>query len=526
MEKMKTWFGERENRILCLKLAMALLFPFLLCVLYCLKEGAWIGQLHFASAQNNDNLFYYKQVEGMVKYGIPQGFFGFNESSAQVFSFAAWSPVALFPWALWGRFFGWNYASLLTCNIFLLSLVMALIVYWVRPNWKQMLFTAIMVAGFPSITRYLMSCLAETIMVTFVLLFYGLALGYAKRESKGKLIAMFAVATYLTWIRPYMVLLLLLPGLFLFLKNKKQGILITGGAMVANVVVYFLISAYFTADYFQGLYNFSLFSVFGEYGVVKGTYQLILQVLHTLDALLYAMKLSLTEGSFLGANYCVLVLLLVLTVVVIIDLIRRKEEKLQLFIVLHYVITVVISTAALLLLMQKMNETSRHIMSFVAAGMLLLGLVGTRNSWKEIWKPVLVGALCVLLYHIYPDDGQDFQVPVLLPEKYEEEQNWQDINASIVLESEDTPTFANTVIWVYADEVQGVSQRMSWQHMLSLPEGVGISCCSAEYLMENWKTLKSRYITTFAYGEIAKLCEESGFEKIGEANGKVMYKRY
>ena len=57
MEKMKTWFGERENRILCLKLAMALLFPFLLCVLYCLKEGAWIGQLHFASAQNNDNLF-------------------------------------------------------------------------------------------------------------------------------------------------------------------------------------------------------------------------------------------------------------------------------------------------------------------------------------------------------------------------------------------------------------------------------------------------------------------------------------
>ena len=27
----------------------------------------------------------------------------------------------------------------------------------------------------------------------------------------------------------------------------------------------------------------------------------------------------------------------------------------------------------------------------------------------------------LLLYHIYPDDGQDFQVPVLLPEKYEEE---------------------------------------------------------------------------------------------------------
>lgn len=526
MKKLKSWLSERENRILCGKLAVALFFPFLLCVLYCLREGAWIGQLHFASAQNNDNLFYYKQVEGMVKYGIPQGYFGFNESAAEVFSFAAWSPVALFPWALWGLIFGWNYASLLTCNIFLLSLVLTLTVYWVRPGWKQMLFTAVMFATFPPVTRYLMSCLAETLMVTFVLLFYGLALGYAKRESRGKLIGMFAVAGYLTWIRPYMVLLLLLPGVFLFLKSKKRGLWVTGTTMITNLVAYFVISAYFTADYFQGLYNFSLFSGFREYGVFKGMYQLLLQVLRTLDSLLYTMKLSLTEGSFLGSNYCVLALLILLTVLLTIRLLRRKEEKLQLYIVLHYVITVVISTAALLLLMQKMNETSRHIMSFVAAGMLLLGCITVQNSWKEVWKPLLVGLLCLLLYHIYPDDGQDYQVPILMPEKYEEEQNWLEINDQIVLETEETPSFANTVIWVYADEVEGASERMSWQHMLSLPEGMGISCCSGEFLVQNWNELKSRYITTLVNGEIAKLCEESGYEKIGEANGKVLYKRY
>jgi len=526
VKKVKSWLGERKNRILCLKLAMAFLFPFLLCVLYCLKEGAWIGQLHFASAQNNDNLFYYKQVEGMVKYGIPQGYFGFNESNAQIFSFAAWSPVVLFPWALWGMIFGWNYVSLLTCNIFLLSLVLALIVHWVRPKWKDMLFTAVMLAAFPSITRYLMSCLAETIIVTFVLLFYGMALGYARCESRGKLISMFVVAGYLTWIRPYMVLLLLLPGLFLFLKNKRQGLLVTGGTMAINVVVYFLISAYFTADYFQGLYNFSLFSGFREYGLLKGTYHLLLQVLHTLDALLYAMKLSITEGSFLGANYCVLALLVLLIIVLIICLLRKKDKKLQLYIILHYVITVVISTAALLLLMQKMNETSRHIMSFVAAGMLILGCVTVQTSWKEVWKPILVVSLCILLYHLYPDDGQDFQVPILIPEKYEEEQCWNEINAHIVLELERTPSFANTVIWVYSDEIEGNSQRMSWQHMLSLPEGVGISCCGSDYLKDNWNELRSRYITTLVNGEIDKLCEESGFEKIGEANGKVIYKRY
>ncbi len=526
MEKIKSWFGEPENRILCLKLAIALLFPFLLCVLYCLKEGVWIGQLHFASAQNNDNLFYYKQVEGMVKFGIPQGYFGFNESNAQIFSFAAWSPVALLPWALWGKVFGWNYASLLACNIFLLALVLGLIVYWVRPSWRQMLFVAIMVIPFPSVTRYMMSCLAETLMVTFAVLFYGMALGYAKQQSRGKLIGMFVLASYLTWIRPYMVLLLLLPGAFLFLKNKKYGLLLTGGIMVINVAAYFVISAFFTAAYFQGLYNFSLFSVFGEYGLVKGIYQLILQIWNTLTSLLYTMKLSLTEGSFLGSNYCVLALLLLLMVVVIISLLRKKEEKLLIFVVVHYVATVVISTAALLLLMQKVNETSRHIMSFVAAGMLLLGLVGARISWKEIWKPVLVGALCVLLYHIYPDDRQDFQVPVLIPEKYEEEQAWRDINSKIILETEGTPSFANTVIWVYADEVEEVYQIMPWQHMLSLPEGVGISCCSSEFLVQNWNELKSRYITTFSEGEIAKLCQESGFEKIGEAGGKVIYKRY
>ena len=99
---------DKVKKAALLKYAVIFAFPFLLCFLYCVFRGINIFQLYLPNSHNNDSLFYYKLVEGILSDGIPRGFYGFNESRALVGSFAAWSPALLLPWTIWGfLFYNW-----------------------------------------------------------------------------------------------------------------------------------------------------------------------------------------------------------------------------------------------------------------------------------------------------------------------------------------------------------------------------------------------------------------------------------
>ena len=163
MEKFLAWWrrGQRDDMLLK-SLALALL-PLLCCVVYCALQGRWIGDVYLPASQWNDELFYYKQVESILNGGYPLGYFGFNESHALKLSFAAWSPVLVFPWVLWGLVFGWNLMSPILCNIFLMSLSCFLYVWLVRPSWKQMGVLGLLFCLYTNFPRYMLSGMAEVI---------------------------------------------------------------------------------------------------------------------------------------------------------------------------------------------------------------------------------------------------------------------------------------------------------------------------------------------------------------------------
>jgi len=62
--------------------------PLLVCAITCALQGYAIWDAYIPASDWNDELFYFKQVDGMVKYGFPYGYFGFNESHAEVLSFS------------------------------------------------------------------------------------------------------------------------------------------------------------------------------------------------------------------------------------------------------------------------------------------------------------------------------------------------------------------------------------------------------------------------------------------------------
>ena len=134
MNKFLEWWKEDKRYILLLKALLMALLPVMCCVVTTVAEGASIGAVYLPSSEWNDELFYYKQVESIVEFGYPQGYYGFNESHGLKLSFAAWSPVLVLPWIVWGLLFGWNMLSPVICNILLMTVAMLLFVWFVNNN--------------------------------------------------------------------------------------------------------------------------------------------------------------------------------------------------------------------------------------------------------------------------------------------------------------------------------------------------------------------------------------------------------
>lgn len=521
MIKIKKWFHKDDNRHQLFKIICAFLFPILVCALHCLRLDGNLGDIFLANSQNNDDLFYFKQVESIIEYGIPQGFFGFNESHGANLSFAAWSPLTLIIWAIWGKIFGWSISSYYWCNIIFHSLAFAFFVWQVKPKAKQMLAAGILIGLFPGFSKYTLSCLVETHMISYMVFFYGMALGYAKEAKIWKLVGMFLLGGFLTCIRPYLVLLIILPGIFVFMKKKWVGIIITSVAGAVSVTGYFAISKYMTAAYFTPLFDKSIFTRFINEGFYAGARYIAYECLYWAQSLGDYIKLSFTNGKFMGSNYCVLFLLCILLLVMFIGY-TRKKKPLYAVIYFHYIFTSLISVTALLVIMHKMNEGSRHIISLIIVGCLLVSFM---KNWKAFWRPLIPIALILFLFYYYPDDGQDYQIPLRTQERYEEQQAWNELVKDMQL-SDNVPSYENTVIWTFSDRIDDNMYYMDWQPMLALPTGMGISCCQVEYLENNWNNIQSRYIITEINGQVSQMCETSGYTQIAAHNNTVIYQRY
>ncbi|MBQ7926513.1 MAG: hypothetical protein IJ335_09510, partial [Lachnospiraceae bacterium] len=178
MERFVTWWKTEKRYMVLLKACLVALLPILCCVVHCAIDGARIGQVYLPASPWNDELFYFKQVEAIVDYGYPRGYYGFNESHALKLSFAAWSPVLVFPWIIWGKLFGWTYLSPIICNIVLLTLACFLFVWLVKPSWKQIGLLAMLFALFPLYVRYMLSGMPEIICMSMLIVFYGVCINY------------------------------------------------------------------------------------------------------------------------------------------------------------------------------------------------------------------------------------------------------------------------------------------------------------------------------------------------------------
>lgn len=282
--------------------------PLLCCLVYTAGEGRSLAEVYVPASEWNDELFYYKQVESILNFGYPQGYFGFNESHALKLSFAAWSPVLVFPWLAWGAVFGWNLMSPIFCNIFLMSLCCFLFVWLVRPTWKQMGVLTFLFCLYKPFVRYMLSAMAEVICFAVLILFYSMAVNYLRREKDYKLVMLMAMSGLMVLMRPYMALFMLLPIYFWIRRgNSRAGKWRNAAAgvilLAAVLGIYACINHYLGAEYFTPLFYTDWISAFFEEGLFGGIYFTVRKLYYVGRDFLVHIQRGFADGLASGAHF-------------------------------------------------------------------------------------------------------------------------------------------------------------------------------------------------------------------------------
>lgn len=533
-KKFKEWWKQDNRYITLLKAVLLAALPLVCCMVRCVSEGRTIGEVWLPACEWNDELFYFKQVEGIIHYGYPQGYFGFNESHALKLSFAAWSPVLVFPWVIWGLLFGWNLLSPIICNIVLLTITCFLFAWLVKPTWKQLGILTLLFCLYTPLTRYMLSGMPEIICFSMLILFYTLAVNYLNRERGYKLVLLFAMASVMTLMRPYLLLFMLLPAYLWIRKSRLKGVIGSGLIIGVTLGAYACIKHYLGAEYFAPLFFTDWVTAFFERGLFGGLRFLAGKFYYMgkgfFGYMIQGFKTGLTSGAYFGGYMVMLCILLGQSFVdgrkaarlkKAGDAQKASELGRKLIIQLHLAFSFIAMFFALLL-MYKLTEGSRHLLTFMAAGIFAVSLMET----QFFKKAVLLGAAFFYLYTYRAVDPMDYAVPYVQAEREAALAEWETIfDESLQLNTEqETPNYDNSVIWIFSDTLpDGTQQNVAWQYLYALPEGFGISCCMPEYVIENLDELKSRYLATLAGGEIDGMCWERGFREIGRDDVLVVY---
>ena len=362
------------------KVIFALLMPLIVCIYYMIVHGSF--DLYLPDSYNNDALFYYKLVEGMVKGGM-KGFFGFNESSAMFGGFAAWNPAVVLPWVIPGFILRWGYPTVFVFNLIIFGAALALFVHLTDMPLKKLMVMTVLFLFFPGLPIHILNMLPEAVITSIVIIWLGFAIRSCRRGrhtrsaylSGGQVassesliggtltrdvIGMLACCMYLTVVRPYMILLFIMPVSRLYIMmcksdlRDKQGripkavagrnsriagrnsrlartalfAVISVAAVAIPVIVYIVTNKLFTADYFDPLYDFKIIKHFLTGKITEGFWESVYAVKTMVRGIgRYALN-AFSYGFTAGIQYVIAAICTLMVFICFVgQMIKKSKER-------------------------------------------------------------------------------------------------------------------------------------------------------------------------------------------------------
>lgn len=525
VEKIKSFLhlDNEKGSVAAAALFLALV-PVVCALLYPLAEGGSFWRLYLPASPWNDELFYYKLTENVLSCGYPQGYFGFNESHGQYLSFAAWSPVLLLFWVVWGFFFGWNLLSPMLCNVALLSLAMLLFALLVKPDKRRCLWTGALYGTFIPVTRYALSCIPEVELFALFIVFLGLTEACRKKYRGWMIHGMFVLVMLMTWMRPYLILLLLTPAALLLARKGKRALLPAGGVAAVTAAVYAAVNHFFSAPYLTDLFYTEWITVYFEQGIFAGLRYTLWKLYTSLSSMLHMAGENLTIKSGLisaaGLYYFIFLLLLMLLLGKALRRMRHRDWKG--FLPEGQMLLCMSGFFVADLLMYRIQEGGRHTLVYIVGCLFLLPSMDLSEK-KRSWLSAVLAVLFLFLFVGRGNIPYEFALPWGSEEHRADLADLEAQLAERMKLSGDAPSYDNTVIWTAWDSVDGETVTVDFGAYYAVPKGFGINLCDGGYMDVNLETLRSRYIGTVPGGEFEKRCIAAGGREVGRCRRLVIY---
>lgn len=487
---MKTFFKEHKKLINAIIVA---LIPLAACIIMTRFDHKTIADVYPAASEWNDELFYYKQVECSVLDGTPNGYFGYNESSAEKLSYGAWSPLIMSWWIVFSKAFGFTPLSMIIANIILFSIAVFSFGMFSNISENRLYLLAPVFLLTTPLARYMLSYMPEIFIISFVVVFMGLVVGYRHSERKLlRFIFMLVIAAFMTLLRPYMAVFFLF-ALAVTKKDEMIKHLIVFMSMFVSLILYFLVEKYYTAEYLGDVYSTDWISEFKNFGIVAGINNLFTTLLHMLVAIARSCLGALRSGYAIGIYFFVF---LFFTLMFLCEWVKRKRKKDETSGLALAMLGCDLAMLAAIIYMYSLHDGFRHLLIFIVAGELLEIGLSKGNYSKELITVLVLLVLFVIKGKdpVYFKPYYDTGLTGVRSEKIDGFN--EELKARMV--ATDELSWDNTVVMVLTDcDKEADSETASmikWQYGYSLPEGFAISLCENAYVLDNLGKLKSKYI--------------------------------
>ena len=180
MNKAVDLLKRKPNTLFCILGAVLFMTAF-----YFVSFRTPLSDVWLPGFMNNDEAMYNRQVVSVVTHGGPQGYFGYNESHADIGRYSTWGPFLIWAYSLPALLFGDTSSTVLWCNLIFLVVGIAFFARSARLNVWQCI---VLCGGLFAISIPLHSSIngsSEGLHYAMVLALMGCMAGLARSEKTG-----------------------------------------------------------------------------------------------------------------------------------------------------------------------------------------------------------------------------------------------------------------------------------------------------------------------------------------------------
>lgn len=473
-------YGVIKKRILAIICVVT--FP-VLAIMLCKVVGTDVLNIYLPAGWCSDEVSYYKQIEAMIEYGMPGGYWGYNESTARIGTFGHWTVLGFIPYYIIGKLLGWTFLTPIICNLFFMSMASLAWYALSRPTPEQVIGWIMLSASLPVLCRYSLAAMLEALIVAMGIVLVGLTVKaiYYSTNVECILGIIYLIVFLLTIPRPYFIVFMFIPCLVLW--GNKKYVLISAALSVLSAFFYFLSDYLWCAPY----YSVSNHDLFGNFGKVVN----------------YIITRNAGEGGMVyGYGYLFMVAVIMISGVNII-LCRKKSIEARMS---AYLMGCVIAVFCSILFLYEPAAGCRHIFQFcVVVEFFLFAFERRHVKFFQIGINIVVFMIYIksadYMFSIPTEANMQREIPDNFESVFQyEEDRWQ-----------------NTV----AINVDTVDYNIAYY----LPSYLGIQIVQEDYLKKH--NLQSSYIMSGIDQDIGSEGNNTAYRMIyrDEEQGVCIYRK-